>query len=60
MRLTGDFFFLDTYNIYCAAVIVKFSAARVCRVLFGVSWCGLWYDWGINERKGDYNGKLHY
>ena len=39
MRLTGDFFFLDTYNIYCAVVIVKFSAARACRVLFGVSWC---------------------
>ena len=37
MPLTVDFFFLDTYNIYCAVVVVKFSAARVCRVLFGVS-----------------------
>ena len=60
MPLTVDFFFLCTYNIYYTAALVKFSAARACRVLFGVSRRGLWYDWGINERKGDYDGKLRY
>ncbi len=60
MPLTVDFFFLCTYNIYCTVVVVKFSAARACRVLLGVSRRGVWYDWGIKERKGDYDGKLRY
>ena len=55
--------FVCTYNIYCTVVIVKFSVARVCRVLLGVLWCGLWYDWGVRLRilllfrLGDYDGK---
>ena len=38
MRLTGDFFFLDTYSICCVAVVVNFSPPGrvVCSVVWGL------------------------
>ena len=69
MRLTGDFFFLDTYSICCVAVVVNFSVfGRVaCCVVWGLFATRRWLCFGVvcgmigvSKKGGGYDGNCNY